>query len=980
MLNFRKFISVSAVAILGVTTWLTPLSYADAAKNWAELASWDLTANPLQFIMPDHDVYFYAITAANKYFVQYHGNNETSGEMWTWVFTYDTTWHLDPNEFIRTWYTWNSWNTQASGSGQSYSSGAAVWNWTTVESGVEHIYAQWNANTYNISYDLNDSDGTSSWVHPKTPTTWEYDKSLTIQHPSRTWYAFSGWTITNMDSEEHTIWSGTSHEETENGVMATSFANLRATSGTVNFKAIWTKNQHTPYTVEHYLQTLTWGYPEMHEDIDNLSWVTDEEVTPDTNTYTWFTAPEKQTVNIDADGSTNVRYEYTRNHYDLKLVAGRWIASVSGTGTVTAGDSAGASGSTTISFLYDEPVTVDFELKPWYTWGVWSGYASGASSFHMDAASGTKTASATPIDYQLTVNPRWGNGATGSRTYTVEDDDIPLWTPTRDHSTFLWWTGWVNGEGITSPTKGVMVTWWSLYDREYSAVWSCITWYHLEATGSSSESCQPDTDTKYLVNHIQQDLSWNYTIYIETGYRYGVTNTNTAVTGRNDAWFELSGTIDSYNKNIEPDGSTIVNIYYNRLEYVWTIETATWVTDTSASGENSGTSPFKYEDTVELSATVEPGYTWSGWTVEDASWNSITVTDTSPTDPNGATFQMPASTVTITPHVTRDSYTIEYELYSWTEQSPNPTSYNVESEEIKLNTPRRDHSVFEWWTGWVIDWEQLSWTTNPVIIAKWSVWNRKYYAVWSCATWYHAVGTDSCVANEYNVTINYNDGDHSAASTGFTYDTTWYIPEPAQSWYDFAWWTITWMSGWVVHTIWSGTTTADSASGVHGTTFENLTVEDGGTVTLVAQWTPRDDTKYVVHHFTENLSGGTYKLEDTVEYSWSVADPVEISSITTGAYSWFTVPTSGYLAWWTDGPSGTASGAIVIDKHGTTEIFLFYSRNDYHVYLSGDAHVDTLVGSGAYKFGATVEISATAKAWYHFVRWEKRKSNRSKES
>ena len=43
------------------------------------------------------------------------------------------------------------------------------------------------------------------------------------------------------------------------------------------------------------------------------------------------------------------------------MVAGTGIALVSGSGSVTAGDS--SSSSTTISFLYDEPVTVDFELK-----------------------------------------------------------------------------------------------------------------------------------------------------------------------------------------------------------------------------------------------------------------------------------------------------------------------------------------------------------------------------------------------------------------------------------------------------------------------------------------------------------------------------------------------------------------------------------------------------------------------------------------
>lgn len=979
MSNFRKFISMSAVAMLGVTNLLTPLSYASAATKYDSLSEDDLKHSALRFEMPDRDVFLYAMTEANKYFVKYNGNTHTSWEMWTGTFTYDTTWYLETNKFAKTWYTFTWWNTQAWGWGTWYEDGAAVWNWTAVESGLVNIYAQWKANGYRIIYDLNDDDGgTSSWQHTKTPDSLAYDETWTIDNPSRTWYWFSGWTITNMDSEAHIVGWEASNATSVSGVKGTSFKNLRATSGDVNFKAIWTPDPNTKYDVEHYLERLIGWYGDPIE-TDHLSWTTDDNVTPEVHTYTWFTKDSNTPYsgNINADGSTVFKYHYTRNSYDLTLVAGRGIAQVSGSGTQnTSGGSDDES--VTISFKYEEPVTVSFKLKDWYQSGAWTGYSGTAASFTMGALSGTKTASATPIVYQLTVLPRWGAGATASRTYTVEDEDIPLGTPKRDHSTFEWWTGWVNGEWITSPIQGVVVTWWSIGDREYSAVWSCVTWYHIENTGADNESCQPDTNTKYLVNHIQQDLDWNYTIYIDTGYEYGTTNTDTILTGNSYVWFELSGNIDDYKKNINPDGSTVVNIYYNRLEYAWTIESATWVITPSAQGENSGTSPFKYEDTVELSATVEPGYTWSGWTVEDASWNSVTVTDTTPNDPNGATFQMPASAVTITPHVTRDTYTIEYELYSWSEQSHNPTSYNVESNDITLNVPRRDYSVFKWWTGWVIDWAQLSWTTDPVIISKGSVWNRKYYAVWSCEAWYHDEGWTSCVANDYtvHVDLNYPDGTDTPYDVPFTYASGQTINNPSQSWYDFAWWIVTWISG--------GNATVDgdpiiNGSVTSGTEFNNLTTEEGGTVTLTATWTPRNDTKYVVKHYTKDLSGTAYTLVDTIEYSsWNVEVPVVISSITTGAYSWFTVPTLWYLSWSTAGPSGSGYVEITIDKHGTTVINLYYSRNNYNVYLSWDEHVDVLVGSGSYPFGAEVEVSATAKTWYHFVRWEKRWENFAK--
>jgi hypothetical protein len=78
MSNFRKFISMSAVAVLAGTNLLAPLSYADAATAWASLELADFKRNPLEFQMPDSDVYLYAITEPNDYYVAFQGNTHTS--------------------------------------------------------------------------------------------------------------------------------------------------------------------------------------------------------------------------------------------------------------------------------------------------------------------------------------------------------------------------------------------------------------------------------------------------------------------------------------------------------------------------------------------------------------------------------------------------------------------------------------------------------------------------------------------------------------------------------------------------------------------------------------------------------------------------------------------------------------------------------------------------------------------------------------
>lgn len=81
--------------------------------------------------------------------------------------------------------------------------------------------------------------------------------------------------------------------------------------------------------------------------------------------------------------------------------------------------------------------------------------------------------------------------------------------------------------------------------------------------------------------------------------------------------------------------------------------------------------------------------------MKDASGNTVTVTN--PTDIDNATFVMPASSVTIAPHVSVNVYDITMILHNGT--GTYPATYTVESPAIPLPTPTRDAgSVFEGWS------------------------------------------------------------------------------------------------------------------------------------------------------------------------------------------------------------------------------------------------------------------------------------------
>ena len=777
MSNFRKFISMSAVAVLGVTNLLTPLSYASAA----DVNDYDAKANPIStaesfsFLMPDHHVYLKATTEPNRYSVTYSGTTKTSWTMPDSWYTYDEVWTLSGNAYSKTWYSFVKWNDPLNKTG--YEDGAQIKNLTTQENGNVPIYAEWSPNTYKIDYVLNDTSGTVRAVHNEPhPTDATYDSPFEVSNPTRTWYTFSGWDITNMDSEQHTVGWNASSATGASGVKGTGFNNLRATSGTVHFAARWTANK-VPYKVEHYLQDLNGAYSILSW-TDNLTGTADTRVTPATGTYTWFepNADTPYSGNIDPDGNKVFTYHYDRQSYELELIAGRWIMTATATGTVnTTGANAGSGQTKTTSFKYDEPVTLAFTYKPWYQSGTWSGYKETASSFDMPAQDISKTAYATPITYTIKLYPRVKDGQwidqsqynANSGSYTVESPDITLINPKREHSKFEWWTG------TDYPNKSTTVTIpnGSIWDRVYYATWSCHQWYHLSISGDvTSDECVPDENTPYTVRYVGKDLSGN-NITLQEDHLNWVTNTRTGVVELDFVWFTPAAGNATW-ITITQDWNAEVDILYTRNQYTVNTPATTWVTYSATPEHSHEQDKAQYEDIVTINGNELSGYTFDHWEVKDASGATVPVTGSDLV--TGATFEMPASSVTITPVMTKINYNLKIISHEGLSGQVDRT-YTVE-DTVTLKNPNRPHSDFVGWS-----WTDLTETTLNVTFSG-RAYNSTYEEVWRCHTGYHANGADECVANGYTVEVNYRDEGNTLGDRivqkDFTYDQTWTINNP----------------------------------------------------------------------------------------------------------------------------------------------------------------------------------------------------------
>ena len=138
------------------------------------------------------------------------------------------------------------------------------------------------------------------------------------------------------------------------------------------------------------------------------------------------------------------------------------------------------------------------------------------------------------------------------------------------------------------------------------------------------------TDINYTVKHWQQNLADdNYTEF-ESETLQGTTATATAAAAKSYTGF----TAQSFSQEtIAGDGTTVVNIYYNRISY-----DLTWVTDGDAltGGYTSGST--KYGAAITAPATpTKTGYTFAGWspavaetmpaanTTYTATWEAVSI-------------------------------------------------------------------------------------------------------------------------------------------------------------------------------------------------------------------------------------------------------------------------------------------------------------------------------------------------------------------
>lgn len=138
-------------------------------------------------------VNLYAVwTTQNVYCIKFNANGTgASGAMNNQPCEYSKTQSLYANAFSRRGYTFESWNTEQDGSGQTYQDGQEISNLTSTNGAVVNLYAIWSENSYTIKFD---SSGQNGSMEPQIVKYSEFTKLAKNRFESAE-YEFVGWSL-----------------------------------------------------------------------------------------------------------------------------------------------------------------------------------------------------------------------------------------------------------------------------------------------------------------------------------------------------------------------------------------------------------------------------------------------------------------------------------------------------------------------------------------------------------------------------------------------------------------------------------------------------------------------------------------------------------------------------------------------------------------------------------------------------------------
>ena len=881
-------------------------------KTWYTFLEW--LNMPSDWMMPDSDVELLASWRANnntKYTVvhlQENANNSNYSE----VARETLTWTTDTlTKAVAKSYPWFN--------AESFVQEYINWNELTV------VEIKYKRNQYTISFDAN------SWSATE-PITDKYWATLTApKNPTRQWYTFAGWNP--------------------------GFPSTMPLDGKT-LRAQWIANDNTQYTIEYYLQELNGEYPTNPSSTRSAIWTTDEETNVVAETIEWFKAQPISNVKIAWDGSSVVKVYYTRNSYTLSYNTNGW------------------SSIHDVTLLYEEVIPLPETTRAWYTFSSWKYLPSNekmpASNLEIIAQWTANNNTKYTVRHLLenTYDDEYSEDEDARETKSWTTDaqtkasakSYPWFTALPVSQTTISWDestivdvkytrnvyvvdfntrGWTTIDAITWKYQVALTE-----PSAPTKTWYVFNWWNFDFPETMPldgktlvAKWKASTGTQYTVYHYLADLNWTFGQEpADVDYLKWETEQLTQAKTKVYAGFEPR---DITQETILADGSTIVNVYYDRKEYIVTYD-PDWGTPVESVS-------LKFESPIPNKTTSKPWYDFVEW-----AWATT----------------VPADDVTVTAiWSTRDDtvYTVKHFL-----ENANDSEYAERVADETTETGRTEWMTnakaknYKWFTAQTIEQKTIEWDGSTVV--------EVYYT-----------------RNSY--TINFNsDGWTAVSPITSKYGATVTAPEnPTKTWYEFNWWspnmpTTMPENGATLTAQWNASTTTytvehkvQSLEDVNIYTLRESEVVEWITESMTNakakdySWFAADEISQVVINWDHSTIVPVYYTRQSYKLNYNVAGWEEIASVTLKYQENIPLPTpskQGYeFVEWTNIPENNKMPA-----NDVTLVAKWSPRTDTSYTVKhltenlNDGWYTEVLSDRIVKFGTTEELTnATANTYAGFT-------------
>lgn len=633
----------------------------ESTTGWFDNTGKKVSSNQnYKFTMTPGAKTYTAKATANTYTVKYNKNKaDASGTITDSTYTYDVKGALRTNVFTATGYKQTGWNTKADGSGAHYDAGKAidVINWTDLDGKVINLYAEWEKQSYAVTYIdvVNNKNGKELGRTTKQ-----------ISYGSKV----SGSDI-GTDKTLGTYYDGYVYESCTSATVET--------SGTVVYRIFKVHN----YNISYNLNGGSLPDGKSNPDTYNVesSDITLNNPVKSGYVFTGWSGTDITGVSTKitiAKGSTGDRtyvanwkaaeytIRYTRGNTDVvKEYIDQRVTYDSDVITKPGNTFTGR----TYSITYDQGYTNNREWEK-------TSLPSDITNAHLTFKSWSISGREYNAGIKLT-KPNFVTNGTVIATADWNTADIKLTGVTRAGYTFTGWKCSEDGNIYAAGTTYRINPGTTALNITFIAQWTA------------------NKDTKYVVRHWKQKLYLDGTKKYADGSRHDTVNYFLAdtdnLTGITDTLVKPS--LKSYEGFTSPsvqtvtvkgDGSLIVDYYYTRNKYKIDDGDKKGGSDDGSDTDSdkgngiediTGGGEYYYEEEVTMEAAVKKGYHWhidddchtdrskypTGWKVTRAGCGIDKFIDNTSYATQKIKFIMPSHDVCVKADATNNSYTIKFD-------------------------------------------------------------------------------------------------------------------------------------------------------------------------------------------------------------------------------------------------------------------------------------------------------------------------------